>query len=180
MQQDLTESGPKTPTCEYASVCPFYNDKMAFMPAKSAEMKDHYCFHSPGECARVKIARESGWNAVPFQKFPDGYYRSGIAPKVEPVKSEKINPVGIVQQTPANTVSGSDNCELIATCAFFGEKLPTMPATTNFLKARYCQRDYTNCARYLVRQSLGKEKVPLDLYPDDAVRAKSIISREKG
>ncbi len=66
-------------------------------------------------------------------------------------------------------------CPKLEKCPFFNETLKNMPSTANILKKQYCKSDYTKCARYMVSEALGKEKVPLDLYPNDKERAKKII-----
>jgi hypothetical protein len=68
------------------------------------------------------------------------------------------------------------NCECLAGCIFFNDKMAKKPATADIMKKRYCQGDSSNCARYIIRQTLGKEKVPADLFPGDVAKANSIIS----
>ncbi len=68
-------------------------------------------------------------------------------------------------------------CEYLSACPFFADTLPEMPAMAQYLKSVYCQRDSDQCARYIVRQALGKEKVPLNLFPDEAARAAEIIAK---
>jgi hypothetical protein len=68
------------------------------------------------------------------------------------------------------------DCEVLPTCPFFNETLPKMPAMTSYLKSTYCRLDFQKCARYMVRQAMGKEKVPANLFPDEIDRAKRIIA----
>ncbi len=42
-----------------------------------------------------------------------------------------------------------------------------MPRTAEFLKDKYCKRDFAGCARFLVSKSYGKDRVPEYLYPND-------------
>jgi hypothetical protein len=68
------------------------------------------------------------------------------------------------------------DCELISACPFFNDRMKNMPAMSNIYKRNYCQGDHTNCARYMVREKLGKEKVPGDLYPNQQDRANMLIA----
>lgn len=68
------------------------------------------------------------------------------------------------------------DCELLAGCLFFNDKMASMPATATLMKANYCQGNNIECARFMVFQKLGRQKVPLDLYPNNVERARVIIS----
>jgi hypothetical protein len=68
------------------------------------------------------------------------------------------------------------NCELIAGCIFFNDKMSDYPAAADFLKNKYCQEDYSKCARYVVCKAFGRERVPRDLFPNDIDRANNLIS----
>jgi len=70
-------------------------------------------------------------------------------------------------------------CENLSVCPFFNDKLPNMPKTANFLKAKYCRGDSNSCARYIVSKTLGSEKVPLDLWPSEMERAQKILEENK-
>jgi hypothetical protein len=67
------------------------------------------------------------------------------------------------------------DCENIQGCLFFNNKLSNMPMLANIMKEQYCYKDYFKCARYIVSNSLGKGKVPEDLYPAMLGRANQII-----
>jgi hypothetical protein len=67
-------------------------------------------------------------------------------------------------------------CQYLSACPFFNEKLPNMPSMTAYLKSAYCRREYEECARYMVRQALGKDKVPIDLFPDETNLAVRLIA----
>jgi hypothetical protein len=69
-----------------------------------------------------------------------------------------------------------EHCEYLSTCPFFAETLPEMPSMAQFLKSVYCLHEPEKCARLMVRQAVGKGKVPLDLFPDEAEKAIKIIS----
>jgi hypothetical protein len=54
-----------------------------------------------------------------------------------------------------------------------------MPITAEYLKSRYCSSNPLDCARYIVNQSLGKDKVPQDLFPEELTKAERIIAQHK-
>lgn len=62
-------------------------------------------------------------------------------------------------------------CEFIETCPFFHDKLGNKPVEVDDMKQKFCQSNNLNCARYMVVNSLGKDKMPDDLYPDEKNRA---------
>ncbi len=67
-------------------------------------------------------------------------------------------------------------CKYITGCPFFNNKMTNMPKTANLFKERYCKGNNTKCARLMVAKNLGKEKVPLDLYPNQIERAINLIN----
>jgi len=69
-------------------------------------------------------------------------------------------------------------CEIIETCIFFNEKMSSMPTAAEMMKKNYCLGDNTKCARYMVFKALGREKVPVDLFPNQVERAESIINNK--
>lgn len=70
-------------------------------------------------------------------------------------------------------------CELLQSCPFFNDKMKDQPGLTQLFKKRYCQGDEkNNCARYIVRNALGKEKVPVDLYPNQIERANILLAQK--
>ncbi len=70
-------------------------------------------------------------------------------------------------------------CQILPACIFFREKMQNMPGTTAFFKVKYCQGENTNCARYMVLVSCGRENVPADLFPNQVGRAANIIAAHK-
>lgn len=52
-----------------------------------------------------------------------------------------------------------------------------MPANAELTKMKYCQGEYTECARYMVFKALGKPRVPDDLFPREKERAEEIIQK---
>jgi len=67
------------------------------------------------------------------------------------------------------------DCEMIAKCIFFNDKMANKPGTANLLKSKYCKGDYADCARYKVCKKLGRERVPGDLFPNQADRAAELL-----
>ena len=68
------------------------------------------------------------------------------------------------------------DCELLKGCLFFNDKMPDTVGLGAIYKAKYCLGDSALCARYVVATSLGREKVPLNLYPNMAERAHQLIA----
>lgn len=69
------------------------------------------------------------------------------------------------------------DCEFLEGCLFFNDTMPIEEGLGALYKKRYCQNDNSKCARYLVVNKLGKEKVPKDLFPNMLDRAKEIIAK---
>jgi hypothetical protein len=67
-------------------------------------------------------------------------------------------------------------CEFIDKCPFFNDKLGNIPEKVDELKAKYCRNNNLNCARYMVVNALGKDKMPADLYPHEKERAYMLIA----
>lgn len=67
------------------------------------------------------------------------------------------------------------NCELIEGCIFFNNKMANMPATAELVKQKYCRGEFASCARHMVFKALGRSRVPLDLFPQQADEAREII-----
>ncbi len=66
-------------------------------------------------------------------------------------------------------------CPVLKECPFFNSKLKNMPSTANLLKKNYCLKDYTKCARWKVREKLGPDGVPEDMFPNDHSRAEKYL-----
>lgn len=67
-------------------------------------------------------------------------------------------------------------CEFIEKCPFFHDKLAEKPVQIDELKEKYCRNNNLNCARYMIAQAAGKEKMPPDLYPDEKAVAYQVIA----
>jgi len=70
------------------------------------------------------------------------------------------------------------DCELLAGCLFFNDKMSMEEGIGALYKKNYCQGDNSKCARYMVAKSLGREKVPNDLYPNMHQEAEELIAKE--
>ncbi|NWF75336.1 MAG: hypothetical protein HXY53_01955 [Nitrospirae bacterium] len=68
------------------------------------------------------------------------------------------------------------DCECLKNCPFFNDKMANMPATAQMYKKRYCLDNNSECARYIVFKTLGRDKVPIDLFPNDLKKAKNLIT----
>ena len=67
-------------------------------------------------------------------------------------------------------------CECLPRCPFFNDKmLEILPAMVEIYKQKYCHEDNALCARFMVFKVLGRERVPVDLYPNQVERAKQIL-----
>lgn len=67
------------------------------------------------------------------------------------------------------------DCEMISKYLFFNDKMANMPTTVNMMK-KYCQGDFTQCARYTVCKAFGRERVPADLTPSQMDKARLLLA----
>lgn len=70
------------------------------------------------------------------------------------------------------------DCECIAKCIFFQDKMANMPDIAASMKRRLCQQDNSKCARWMVRTNLGANNVPPDLFPNQIDRASQLIAKD--
>ena len=67
-----------------------------------------------------------------------------------------------------------DECEYGTECSeFFEGKLK---GTVSIYRQNYCNSNFSKCARYLVRKSKGRGKVPESLFPHESERANDLTS----
>lgn len=57
--------------CECLPGCPFFNDKMADVPATAQMMKKKYCLGDKTICARHMVFTALGKGTVPGNMFPN-------------------------------------------------------------------------------------------------------------
>lgn len=59
------------------------------------------------------------------------------------------------------------DCVCLDTCPFFNGRMASMPAMAEMIKGKYCLDEFESCARHMVFKALGRESVPVDLFPND-------------
>ena len=69
-------------------------------------------------------------------------------------------------------------CTLQDICHFFDDEMRYMPGLAELYRSIYCMTDNSDCARYIVAEKLGREKVPQNLYPNMLSKAKEIVAEE--
>jgi len=62
-------------------------------------------------------------------------------------------------------------CELRSACFFYSNLIKTRPRTLEYIKADFCESNYTGCARYMISRAHGSHKVPDYIFPDDIQEA---------
>ena len=67
-------------------------------------------------------------------------------------------------------------CDKLASCPFFNDRLENMPAVAGLLKKQYCTGDFKACARFRVAEKLGSTSVPSTLFPGDTATANRIVA----
>jgi hypothetical protein len=67
------------------------------------------------------------------------------------------------------------NCELLAGCPFFNNRLQYMPSLSRVYKSSFCKGDNSRCARHIVFRALGEEKIPVNLGPNQYDKALSMV-----
>jgi hypothetical protein len=74
-----------------------------------------------------------------------------------------------------------DDCTRIEKCMFFTDKMDhQIPALAEAMKQSYCRGDWRTCARHNVAEALGRDAVPLDMYPNQYERAQQMIGATAG
>jgi hypothetical protein len=66
-------------------------------------------------------------------------------------------------------------CVCLPKCIFFNDKMAGMPTTAQRMKQKFCTGNSSDCARYMVFEKLGRDKVPGDLFPHQKERALELI-----
>ena len=67
-------------------------------------------------------------------------------------------------------------CEKSAICPFFKKEMSNLPSNADELIKKFCEGNSLNCARAMVYDALGDNKVPGDLLPEDKPAAYAIIA----
>lgn len=68
------------------------------------------------------------------------------------------------------------DCPSLSGCPFFNDHMANRPVTAEMMKKHYCRSDHSQCARWMVASRLGRPAVPANLFPDQADRARAILS----
>ncbi len=68
------------------------------------------------------------------------------------------------------------DCDCIAKCPFFNDKMANMPSVAEGMKKKYCHGNFMSCARHMVNVALGSEKVPGTLFPHQVDKAQEVIA----
>lgn len=66
-------------------------------------------------------------------------------------------------------------CELLKGCLFFNDKMPDDRGLGYIYKQKYCRGDSSKCARHTVATTVGRDKVPANLYPNMIQQATEIV-----
>ena len=72
----------------------------------------------------------------------------------------------------------SQPCPMTDACPFFEKEVPGNSRAVDILRRRYCMPGGAGCARKLVRDTLGKELVPDDMFPNDDLWAQAILEAQ--
>ena len=70
-------------------------------------------------------------------------------------------------------------CENLAKCPFYQGQMKMDSGIGAMYKSNYCEGDKTQCARYMIASTIGKEHMPEGLYPNMVDKAKKIIAEHK-
>jgi len=71
-------------------------------------------------------------------------------------------------------------CECQSSCIFFNDKMKELPGFTKIYKKKYCiGGEMEGCARRVVSQVLGEDKIPSTLYPNQHDLARKLIAASK-
>jgi len=66
---------------------------------------------------------------------------------------------------------------MLERCPFYNDRMDIESGIGKMYKRKYCEENKNGCARYKVATTLGREKVPVDLYPNMMERAEEIIKK---
>ena len=69
----------------------------------------------------------------------------------------------------------ADNCKYLNYCPVYQGKLADKEGMKKIFKRRYCEGDYSNCARYQIASTIGESHVPEGLLPNQNEKAKEVL-----
>lgn len=70
------------------------------------------------------------------------------------------------------------DCECMHICQFFRGKIQKENGLGALFWKTYCHGNKTHCARYIMIQALGGEKVPVSLFPNMEAYAHKLIKEK--
>ncbi len=70
------------------------------------------------------------------------------------------------------------DCDCLAGCPFFNDKMGGAPALATLYKKQFCRGQFESCARHIVFKALGKPGVPGDLFPNQIEIARKIVGTQ--
>lgn len=71
------------------------------------------------------------------------------------------------------------DCPSLKNCPFYNDKMKGKPILAEIYKKKYCKSNNSNCARWQVANAVGKQFVPLDLFPNQTDKINQIINKSK-
>ena len=68
------------------------------------------------------------------------------------------------------------DCDCLPGCPFFHDRMETKPVLAELYKKNYCRGDFNSCARHMIKEALGKEEVPSNLFPNEHDKARALLN----
>jgi len=53
--------------------------------------------------------------------------------------------------------------------------MANMPLIVDLMQRKYCKKDFIECARYIMAERFGMNRIPEDLFPHETSRANRFI-----
>ena len=71
-------------------------------------------------------------------------------------------------------------CKYISKCMFYNKsKMPMEKGFGAIFRKKYCESDFSVCARFLVAETLGQEYISDSLYPNMTDVAEKLIENQR-
>ncbi len=70
-------------------------------------------------------------------------------------------------------------CTWTGRCGFYRDELATMPMISEIYKDYYCRGDNSECAICMLVVAIGEQQLPVDLFPNQIVRARKLIAQAR-
>lgn len=68
-----------------------------------------------------------------------------------------------------------NKCPYIDQCNFFNVKMANMPQIVELMQRKYCKKDFTECARYIMAERFGVDNIPDNMFPHETNRANRFV-----